>query len=292
MKVKIYTSYNCIIKSELGEEFVELNENLTFQSLPNNLFVYPVDKASIFPFQIEISNRNSNFYRIVESENQILIFLIDSIVAKNSQIYSVTCENNNCQIEVQKNLLNFSCGKNKKSIDFPIDIVSSQCGNFYHIAYARLVTKENQYLVAYNTKTFNTKVFKGEKIQLLKEGFITTSSAYGYKEAIIEYAVSKEGLKMKDKKFIRLQSVTLEETLPYQFLNSVKIGDYEYALSLLSPQLKCSLSTQTLKEYFGTLTYIFPLAKTSCFAISNNKNIIYTFSIQNNKITEINDNID
>ena len=73
-------------------------------------------------------------------------------------------------------------------------------------------------------------------------------------------------------------------------MESIKNNDYKNALSYLSENLQSKINETTLKNYFGDISYFYTIDKNSCFAISDNKNILYDFSILNNKINEITDN--
>lgn len=289
MKVFIYTSYNCLIKTDYAEETIEENQHLILEELPKKLSVYPTGKNPLPSFNIEFDHELSPYYRIVKKDEKMLIFLIDGIYTQNIQVHSFSYEGERCQIEVGKREVSFTCKKNKKILHLPDNILSSKCGNFFHIAYSKIDTENLEYLLAYNIKTYQTKILKGEKIEVVQDGFIVHSTSHGYKNIEEHFVVKKEGLKIKERTFNLLALPTFEQTLAFRFLNSVKHGDYDFALSVLSDNLKSTLTKSSLREYFGDISYLFPLDENTCFCISNNKNTIYTFSIENNKINDIND---
>ncbi len=290
MKTIIYTSFDCLIKGENIEEVLQENQHLSFENVPARLSVYPINKKGMPSFEIDFQKQHNLFYRIVEKDEKMLVFLVDGIYAQNFLVQTISCENNTCQIEIGKNEVIFACNKNKKILKMPEDILSSKCGHFHHIAYAKLEANEVDYLVAYNTKNYKTKILKSEKVEITENGFILSGTADGYNDGQEEYIVTKEGLKIKSKKFSTLSHPQIKETLCYRFLSSVKKTDFSSAFSMLSLSLQKKVSEASLKDYFGNISYLFPLDEKTCFAISNNKSTMYTFSISNNKIEEIFDN--
>lgn len=290
MKIIIYTSFDCLLKTDSWQETLEENQNLTLDSKPNRLAVYPIGKTARPSFEIDFDKNQSPFYRIVEKDEKLLVFLLDGIFAQNIKVYSLSCNEKNCQIEISKNAVTFVCSGNKKVLSLPEAITDSTAKSIHHIAFAKVKTAEQEYVFAYNTKNYHSKIIKGEDIELTSDGFVVTSSAHGYQFAKEEYVITREGLKIKDRTFSALSLPNFEKTLSFRFLNAVKLGDYNSALSMLAPSLTESVTQSSLHEYFGNLSYIFPLDENTCFAISNNQNIIYSFIVSNNKITEISDN--
>ncbi len=288
MTTIIYTAYDCVIKCDGLQEELEQNQHLTLDATPKHIAIYPIGKGRV-SFEIDFENEASPFYRIVTKEDKTLIFLVEGIVAQNVKIFEVSADGANCKIEVEKNRVTILCGENKKIISLSGQIEGAKCGNFYHIVFAKLSCVGREYLIAYNTKNFMAKAFCGQKITLTDEGFIINNTPQNYEDAKVEYVVTKAGLKVKKQDF-SLLGVPPKHSIPFQFISSVKLGDFPNALSMLSPNLKENLSENSLKEYFGHLSYIFPLDERTVFAISGGKNIIYSFTISNGLISEINDN--
>ncbi len=288
MTTIIYTAYDCIIKGDGWQEELEKNQNLTLDTTPKHLAIYPIGRGRV-SFEIDLANQASPFYRIVIKEDKTLIFLVEGIVAQNVKIYHVSADGAKCQIEVEKNRTTFVCGENKKILCLSGQIDGAKCGNFYHIVYAKLSCVGQEYLIAYNTKNFIAKAFSGQKITLTDEGFIINNTHQNYEDAKVEYVVTKAGLKVKKRDF-SLLGTPPKHSVACQFLSSIKLGDLPNALSMLSPRLKENLNENSLKEYFGQISYIFPLDERTVFAISDGKNIIYTFTLSNGFIEEINDN--
>ncbi len=288
MTTIIYSAYDCLIKGDNWQENLDQNQNLSLENCPKKLWVYPLSRGKV-AFEIDLLNPESVFYRIVKKQEKTLIFLIDGISAQNVKVFEISADGQKCKIEIERERVIFSSTGNKKIISLGGQISGGTCGAFYHIAYAKVGCKGGEYLLAYNTKTAVAKAFCGERIALTEEGFIVTITPQNYEDATQEYVVTKAGLKLKKQNFSSLGSPP-QHSIVFQFMSAVKLGDLQSAFSMLSHTLKEDLSEGQLKEYFGEITYLYPLDQTTIFAISNGKNVIYTFSISNGLICEINDN--
>ena len=288
MTTIIYSGYDCLIKGEGWQENLDQNQHITFESQPQKLWVYPLSRGRI-AFEIDLENTQNAFYRVVKKEDKTLVFLIDGVSAQNVKVFEVTAGENKCKIEVERERVVFSSSTNKKIISLGGQISGGSCGAFYHIAYAKVACKSGEYLLAYNTKTGMAKAFCGERIALTDEGFIVYITPQNYEEGVQEYIVTKAGLKLKKQNFTSPRTPP-EHSLPFQFMSAVKLGDWQSAISMLSPALKENLGEGAMKKYFGEVSYIYPLDKVSIFAISNGENVVYTFSIDGGLICDINDN--
>lgn len=290
MKLIIYTSFDCLLKTNASQETLETNQHITFDEIPTSLSVYPLGKNGRIAFNIDFEKPNSNFYRIIEKDDKTILFLIDGVFAENVRVYDIDCVNKKCLIEVGKNKVSFQCGINKKNIRLPYENLNSKCGHFFHIAYLYTKNENNETLIAYNTNNNNAKVFKGDKIELMDDGFSVLSSFDGYSSIKSLYIVTKEGLKLKQNDFKTLNTPFPQETIFYRFLSAIKLGDIETAREFLSLELKESLTNEEIKRYFGNISYIFPIDMHSCFSISNGKSVIYHCTLQNGQISDITDN--
>lgn len=288
MTTIIYSAYDCLVKGEGWQENLDQNQHLSFDDLPQKIWVYPLSRGKI-AFEIDLSKHDSAFYRIVKKEDKTLIFLIDGISAQNVKVFDINADGQKCKIEIESERVVFSSADNKKIISLGSQISGGTCGAFYHIAYAKVACKGGEYLLAYNTKTAVAKAFCGERITLTDEGFIVSITPQNYEDATQEYIVTKAGLKLKKQNFSSL-GLPPEHSLSFQFMSAIKLGDLQSAHAMLAPSLKENLLEEQLKIYFGEISYIYPLNQTSVFAISGGKNIIYTFSIDGGLICDINDN--
>jgi hypothetical protein len=116
---------------------LEENQHLCLESKPFFIDVYTIGKGLRPSFKIDFEKPLSVYYRIVEKEDKILVFLLDGIFVQNFKVFSLSCDNVNCKIEIGKNQVSFICKDNKKVLSIPEIITKSNCGNFYHIAYVQ-----------------------------------------------------------------------------------------------------------------------------------------------------------
>lgn len=289
----IYTPYDCLIKTKTEQNFLEKNQHLILENYnAQKISVYPISKNSKYSFNINISEqKDSNLYSIIEKDENLLVFLLDGLIAENVKIYNFTFQNKRSAIEVSSQKIVFSTENNKKIILLPSESKNFICGNFNHIIYAKFSDSYNEKIIAYNTLTNHAKMFSGDNIDINKNGFIIkNNSSTSYQNIQSEYFIDNQGLKIKSKSLIPSDRFLPEELISYNFMESIKNNDYKNALSYLSENLQSKINETTLKNYFGDISYFYTIDKNSCFTISDNKNILYDFSISNNKINEITDN--
>lgn len=288
MKTVIYTSFPCLIKVNEIEETLSQNENLIIDENCEKLLVYPLQKGKI-SFEINLSIHENNFYRIIERGGKRLVFLIDGLYAENAEICEFKYQNIKSKVEVYPQKVVFSNSDCKKIIHLSEKYLSYKCGNIKFIDYCILENLDNgNTLIAYNAQKNTARVFNADEIKLDDEGFVLNSSAFGYTSISQHLYIDDEGLKIRKKDFISASSQLVpEETIPYQFLNSIKYGDYEKGLNMLAPQLNDRLNCESLKSYFGDISYFYMLNPNTAYAISNNQNVIYEFQVKDQKICEI-----
>ena len=100
--------------------------------------------------------------------------------------------------------------------------------------------------------------------------------------------IDKDGLKSKSKVFSQKDNPGFD-MISYKFMNAIKVKDYQGAYEMLGENLQKVLSPSAIKKYFGEISYLYPIDKQTCFALSNGENVIYDFVIENDKISEVND---
>ncbi len=285
----IYTPYNCLLKC--GEQELELDENehAIIEDNVNKINVYPTGKTKKYSFVIDLSEKNNKFYSIVEKDNKILIFLLDGLLSENVDIFHIKYSNMKCDIEISQDSISFNSDTHKKHLLLNKKPLSLKYGNFYHICYILLSFDDCQTLLAYNMKNNTVKQFKGENIVLTDNGFkIQAEKSFTFEKFEQEYYVDQEGLKNKTKTF--LLSNTPEELVVYQFMQIIKNQDIEHIESFLSENLKRQVTTDKILNYFGKINYFYMFDNKSCFARSDEKDVLYEFIIKNGKIDEIIDN--
>ena len=286
MKTTLYTSYDCVIELENEKVPLSKNEHLSFES--DLLPIKVIDKKQKVSFIVDLSP--SQFYRTIEKFDKVLIFLIDGFLQENIDIYSYENKGEKSFLKFSPNRIVFSSANNEKSISFPSFISLISQGNFNHIDYVCFEYDGKELLICYNTQTGKTRLFRGGHFDFASDGFtMTDEDTPFYKKIVQEFVVDDDGLKSKSKTFSKKDMIS-KNLLIYNFFSSLKVQDYQTSLSFLSSHLQEKLSAQSLKDFFGDISYFFVLDSFSCFVISNGQNIIYDICVENNSITEINDN--
>lgn len=290
MKTIIYSPYDCLVQTTDNKFFLSLNEHLEIDEMFDTLKIYPTGKSKKYSFEVDVKETDSPFYRVIKKDDKNLIFLLDGLVAENVDIFSFEYDNNKSFVEIEKDKITFKTSAKQKIIYPPSKIKNVECGNFKHIDYVKFDGTNKKFFVAYNIFTNKTKLFQGEDIVVNENGIvITTENNNFYKKIVEEYFIDDDGLKSRSKVFLRKESFS-PQLITFVFMNYIKQRDYDGAFDLLHPSLKKELPTQSLKSYFGDISYFYLIDLQTAFAISNGKNVIYEFTFADNKIIEINDN--
>ena len=285
MQIIIYSPYDCLVKQDQEEKVLDHNEHLILPLSDKPIEIYPINKNSQYSFLINLDEKTSSFYSIIEKDGDILVFLMDGIIANNIDIFSFK---NRSSVEVEKNKITFSTDKHKKVLFLPFSPQKVECGNFDYINYARFKDGKKSYLIAYNTRTNKSKLFQGDDIKVNENGFVVTNMKNTfYNQTTMEY-IFDEGIKIKSKVFSKNTNIP-QELVTFNFVTCLKLKDYQNALSLLSESLQNTVNEESLKKYFGEITYFYMIDQTTCFALSNGKNKLFRFNIEQNKISEISD---
>ena len=289
MKITIYSPYDCIIKVGETLEAISENEHLVMDNDKKEITIYPSKKSSQYSFALDLKNSASPFYRTIEKNGELLIFLLDGLVADNVNIFSFSHNEKQSYVEVGKDKIIFKSESNKKTIPLPCKPSNICCGNFKHINYVSYEDEKKHFLIAYNTQNGKSKLFQGNEIEIKENGFIVTNEKNNFfKKVVEEYFIDEDGLKSKSKVFSR-KTIADDNMLCYEFITSIKFKDYQNALNLLTPSLQENIDENALKKYFGDISYFYMIDPLSCFALSNDENKIFVFNIKENKICEISD---
>ena len=286
----LYSPYSCLVRCKNHEIEIDESEHAIIDDYDDRLDIYPTGKTKRYSFYLDLKEKDGKFYSIIEKNDKILVFLLDGYLSENVDIFNYKYNNIESSVEVSQSSLSFASKNHKKTIILSSSPQKVKCGNFYHIDYALLTYPNYQILFAYNAKTNQARQFSGEEITLSKNGFIVKSSQGGYSSVQEEYYVDSEGLKSKAKSFSLSNQALPDELIPYQLMTAIKNGDREQIESLLSDNLKAKLSIDNVIAYFGKVSYFYMIDARTAFAISNNDNILYEFTLSNGKITEIMDN--
>lgn len=254
--------------------------------------VYPIGDK--FSFRIDFQNKEKSPYFIqYESENSIYYFLPDGLFVKSYNVYSFS-NNNPFQIECNENTLIFNAPPFKKIVSFNEKYQNASYHKSYDIIYALLSGEDKSMLVALNTKTGKMKSFKGKEIEVKDNAFTVKQNFKDIAGHIIttQYKIDKEGLKRVGHEITfekeRARVVSCDKTLPYAFLEAIKVEDYSLAYSYLSESLQNSFPQEALSSYFGKISCFFHVEDNK-FLLKNNENkiLIAIFSISNGEIVDI-----
>lgn len=289
MKTIIYTSFPCLVKFGENKEHLSINEHLVLEDISMPIYVYPNGRDK---FSFEIGSSSSPFYRMIEKDGKRLIFLLDGFSAENTSIYTVKYEGESTKIEVGQNQIVFYGLSHKKSITPPRAISNISVGHFYHINYIKFDDVDKKNIICYNTRNNSAKMFSARDIVIEDNGFSLVDENENYSNSTHKYIVDRDGLKIKEENFARKNDFTPNELIPYKFMCAIKCGDYLGAGDMLSHELKTQLDSKALKVFFGDVSYFYMIDPYTCFAISDNKNIIYTFLMENDKIKDIQDDLE
>lgn len=281
MKVIVYACYPCLIRADGKEQFLEKNERIEFLNCPSKIYLYPTGKTGILPFEI-IPNFPSSFYKSVQENSTIHIFPLDGFFSQTVEIHSFS---NGSKIEISPNKLSFLLENSKKILSLPDGCTDFQCGKFNHIDYVIFSSSSAQHLICFNVKNAQVKTFCADNISLTDHLF-TLSNTNGSTKTLV---VDKEGLKIKSNS---LSPSMLSNPLATasSFMECVKEKEYSKAEGFLSDELKSTQNAQTVQQYFGDISYIFPLEPNKIFALTNGEGKIFSFQICNGKIVDIEDN--
>ena len=88
MKIIIYSPYDCLIRVGENESFLDQNEHLIIEESEREISVFPTNKNSHYSFLIDVNNFSSPFYAIVKQNDNLLVFLMDGLIAENVDIFS------------------------------------------------------------------------------------------------------------------------------------------------------------------------------------------------------------
>ncbi len=285
MKIVIYSSYPCYVKIENKTLEITQNEHIECDLNESDIIVKPLKNYGE-PFIIDIENPSPR-YRIIKRDDKILIFILDGFLVENILCQSFEHGSIKSSIEAGSKQIIFSGNSHKKVIHFSSPIEEIKIGAFLFINYATFKSENESKLIAYNPKKNTAKTFSAESIELNNDGFTLIKRDFAYNKIKLDYYVDSEGLKLKNKDFDASILSSPNETIPYKFMNSIKLQDYQSALSYFSNSLSQKLNENALKEYFGEITYFYMLDPLSCFAISNGNNLIFDFTLSSDKISDI-----
>ena len=291
-KIKIYSPYSCLIKQGSSQIEIEPSEYVYLESDLLPIKVYPLKVSSkIYAFEIDSLSSDGRFFRVAEHNGDILIFLLDGLLTENVNIYNFSYLDYNSALEIYPNHLVFVTDSHKKIVYLQNKIEKIEIGNFKFIDYVKFSCGESQTLVCYNVKTNKAKTFVGKEIAITENGFRVESEEDGfYNNMTRSYYIDDDGLKSQNQTYVLSDQKLPDKLISLNFIIHIKNQNFDDALKLLSPNLRKTINSKSLKQYFGKLEYVYMIDSESAFAIKDGNNIIYTFKIKDGKIEEIYDN--
>lgn len=292
-KYKIITSYPCLIKA--GDESIELDQNnyAEFTS-QTKLSVYPVGKTNLFAFNIQLGKlTDSPYYKFEKNGDEIVIFLPDGMKCTNYDLFSFSSSSISPSVEIGKNQITFLTQNCKKVVDISPDYNQYKCYKKDNILFAHISATDKEMIVAMNTKNGKIKSFKGQKIEVEKDKFIVYQDCKdiaGHK-LTTTYKIDKEGLKRVgydiNYSFPSPRMATIDETIPFAFLEAVKLEDFSLAYNYLSDKIKNKIGLDDLSVFLPKIEYYFKVTPFKFYlkTIEGEKTI--SFEIEHGKIVDI-----
>ena len=289
----VRSEYNCLIKHESGESFLDENSQLIFDS-PEKLLVYPLSKTNknSYPFVLDLGGtESSRFFKRFELREFDLFFISSLPYVKNEIIEKVKIDQIEKKILISEDNLCFETENLKKTIPLTKNFDDYYIKTSGNLILLHLIS-ETENLWIYNVKDSSLRHFEGKKIEILDERIIVTRELndiahhvlfenYELKDDLVQKVDS--GLKHS---FESEVSVKNPKVIPIAFLEAVKYEDFELARTYLNENLS-SVSNDHFKQYFKEFSKIIPLENNSFGLISHNSLKRFKFTLQNGKISEI-----
>lgn len=276
--IKIYSPFDCLIVGRDCSEFLSKNEHIEINA-SEKLFVYPIGKPQNFAFILD-PNVNSPFYKSITTSGEKLFFLLggEGGILNTYSLVSLSFHGKVFEIKVGRDKLILSYDKTEQELLLPFEIVDFTHGREEHIAYILCHGESCDFLTAFNLENKKIKTFWGDKITISSHKILLEN-----KGNISEYLLDSDGLSLLSSKSVQ------SNFFAPNFFTYLKEDNYSSAYSLLSPALQEKLSIKDFKHFFGKISYFFPLSPTKVFALSNGLAKLYTLSIENNLLADIDD---
>lgn len=273
-KIKIYSPFDCLIYGREGGTFLSANEHLILDR-EESLFVYPTNRGEGYSFVLD-SAKDSPFYKSITYKEERLIFLLGGLLSNAYLITPLSFKGKTCHIKRGRERIVVEYDGWEREFILPheyANISHKMKGDILQV----LCEGSPSILIALNLKSKKVKYFEGD-ITLNENGFtLNTPSSQS------EYLIDGDGLSRTK---VKLAPAT---TISVHFFSCLKEGDYSLAYSLLSSNLQEGLSQKSFKEFFGRITYFYPLSENEVFALSDGSCRVYCLTIEGEKISEIND---
>lgn len=291
--VKLRSDYDCIVRNEDGENFLDINSQLVFDK-PEKILVYPLSKSdkNLFPFYIDLdSSTNSRFFKRFSFKNFDIIYLSSSEFVENEIIETIELNKKEYRICISETRVTFEDEKLKKSFNIENNFNSYSLSSHGNLIILHLIGKiETMWIYNTNTKIIN--YISGKKIEKFDNKLLVSSSLGDITchEAYITYNLTDDELikqstklKFEDKDSCLVKN---KKVIPIAFLEAIKIGDFDLARKYLSEPLK-QTTDEHFKSYFKNILKIIPVEDDVFGVMTENDLKLFKFIVTGFFITEI-----
>jgi len=289
MEYIIRSDYDCIVKNQFDEKFLDKNSELVFDK-PEMLLIYPTNAKNLLPFVLDLSSETSDKFSAFIYESSRFYYLMNKSKIENCYIENFKYNGENYSIKLSQEKVVFISQRSEKSV-YLEDVFEDYSYQILNKLLLLHLIGKTETLFCYNLENGKIKQIKGDKIEQIENQILLSKDVDNLlHQKIFETYIIKDNEIKQTAKSIKNEEYNGfydESLIGYVFLESVKSEDYEFAKNLLSDELKNQISTNHLRDYFGKFDKFIHL-KNQDFAIFNNTStFIYSFKIFDKKITEI-----
>lgn len=286
---KIKSDYECLVKIDEKEITLSSGETLEIEN-DSRILVYPIGSKNTLPFSFETDKlAECKFYNFTNVDNKTTLICFHSgTLCENYNIVQLNVAGSNLTFEVGENKIIAYYKNWKKIISLDEKYNSYTTKSKDNIAYIKLTGSNTQTIYAFNVKTGNVKIFSGNNIELVNDGFNVEKRGADNTSVKEQYKITSEGLKLENSNHETLTTYSsINETIPFQFLNAMKSGNIDLAYSLCSQSLQDKIDKDALKAYLGSPSNFYYISPFKYALQSANKLTTFTFEVENQKIIDI-----
>lgn len=295
-KIKIRSDYDCLIKHEEGETFLDGNSEICFDK-PEKILVYPLSQKNknTFPFAIDLeSPENTRFFSFYSLKEFNLIYISSSLYIQNEITEIITTNKKECKVKLSEDYISFDCDNQKKTVFLNQAFSDYSIKTLQNLLFLHLIS-ENELMFVFNLNDKTLKEFSGKKIELFENHLSVAKEVNDIANHVIF-----QTFEIKDDKII-LQKDTLKYNfekpvlitnplvVPIAFLEAIKLEDFDLAKHYLCEGLKTTTSENHLKKYFGEFLKIIPIEDYVIGIITPENLKVFEFKIENGLIVDINE---
>ena len=287
MKIKLKSSYPCLVKTEKESFDLDENDVLNIEN-ENRLFVYPVSYSNKnIPFYINLKDlKNCNRYEIFDIDDFKLILLKENekIVSYNKE--SLNFENDTCEIFIYPNSIKFENKSYAVKYDCPQNYKNYKVFKLDSFA---CVEFDNDNLYCFNMKNNKLTHFQGDEIEFEKNILKLRKSLNDCEDRIrkTKYEFINGAINTLDANYAHSNKNFDKNMTPYRFLEALKVKDYSFAKVFLSEGLSKKIDEQTLSKFLGNIHSFLPLSTEDFIVLSNESKNFVRFYLENEKISDI-----